>query len=216
MRRNSILLSAYQKFFTGRPTTAIARDLLGKLVRYQGPDGVTAGYIVECEAYLGENDSASHAFNGRRTSYSESLYGQPGNIYLYQIRAHYCFDIVVQDAEEPQGVLLRGMEPAQGQGLMVKHRGMTGFNISNGPAKLVQALGIHSRQLDGQPMEGNRLSVDLNHFKIPREITAGPRVGVNLAGKDGKKPWRFYVAGNPYVSGLRKREMDLEKHGWRD
>lgn len=210
------MLSAYQKFFTGRPTVEIARDLLGKLVHYQGPDGETGGYIVECEAYLGENDSASHAFNGRRTGYSESLYGQPGNIYLYQIRGHYCFDIVVQDAEEPQGILLRGIEPAVGKKVMERHRKMTGFNTSNGPAKLVQALGIHSRDLDGQPMEGNRLSVDLGQSKIPREIIASARIGVNLTGKDGKKPRRFYVAGNPYVSGMRKREMDLQNHGWRD
>lgn len=210
------MLSEYQQFFTGRPTIAIAHDLLGKMVRYQGPDGVTAGYIVECEAYLGENDSASHAFNGRRTNYSESLYGQPGNIYLYQIRGHYCFDIVVQDAEEPQGILLRGMEPAVGEKLMEHHRDMSGYAVANGPAKLVQALGIHSRELDGQPMEGNRLTVDLDQYKIPREIITSARVGVNLAGKDGKKPRRFYVAGNPFVSGMHKREMDLENYGWSD
>ena len=166
-------------------------------------------------AYLGENDSASHAFNGRRTGYSESLYGQPGNIYLYQIRGHYCFDIVVQDAEEPQGILLRGLEPAINPDVMVHHRGMSGVNVTNGPAKLVQALGIHSRQLDGQPMEGNQLTVDLEKFKIPREIITAPRVGVNLAGKDGAAPQRFYVAGNPYVSGIRKRDMDLKTQGWR-
>lgn len=210
------MLSEYQQFFTGRPTIAIAHDLLGKMVRYQGPDGVTAGYIVECEAYLGENDSASHAFNGRRTNYSESLYGQPGNIYLYQIRGHYCLDIVVQDAEEPQGILLRGMEPAVGEKIMEHHRGMNGYAVANGPAKLVQALGIHSRELDGQPMEGNRLTVDLDQYKIPREIITSARVGVNLAGKDGKKPRRFYVAGNPFVSGMHKRGMDLENYGWRD
>ena len=210
------MLTKYQQFFTGRPTIAIAHDLLGKMVRYQGPDGVTAGYIVECEAYLGENDSASHAFNGRRTNYSESLYGKPGNIYLYQIRGHYCFDIVVQNVEEPQGILLRGMEPAVGKELMEHHRGMSGYAVANGPAKLVQALGIHSRELDGQPMEGNRLTVDLDQYKIPREIITSARVGVNLAGKDGKKPRRFYVAGNPFVSGMHKREMDLENYGWRD
>lgn len=209
------MLSAFQQFFTGRPTIEIAHDLLGKLVSYDGPDGRTGGYIVECEAYLGENDSASHAYRGRRTGYSESLYGQPGNIYLYQIRGHYCFDIVVQDAEEPQGILLRGLEPAVNPTLMARHRQMTGVSVANGPAKLVQALGIHSRQLDGQPMEGNQLTVDLATFKIPREIITTPRIGVNPAGKDGAAPQRFYVAGNPFVSGMRKREMDLVNQGWR-
>lgn len=210
------MLSAYQQFFTGRPTMEIARDLLGKLVRYDGPDGMTGGYIVETEAYLGEDDSASHAFNGRRTGYSESLYGQPGDIYLYQIRGHYCFDIVVQDQDEPQGILLRGIEPAIGVDLMAAHRKMTGVNITNGPGKLVQALGIHSRNLDGQPMETSPLKVELDQFKIPREIITTARIGVNMHGKDGAKPQRFIVAGNPYVSGMRKREMDLTEHGWKD
>lgn len=210
------MLSECQQFFTGRPTTAIARDLLGKLVVYDGPDGMTGGYIVEAEAYLGENDSASHAYNGRRTGYSESLYGQPGDIYLYQIRGHYCFDIVVQDRDEPQGILLRGIEPAIGADLMAAHRKMTGVNVTNGPGKLVQALGIHSRELDGQPMETSPLRVDLDRYKIPREIITTPRIGVNMRGKDGAKPQRFFVAGNPYVSGMRKRMMDRQEHGWKD
>lgn len=210
------MLSAYQQFFTGRPTTKIARDLLGRFVRYDGPDGMTGGYIVETEAYLGENDSASHAFKGRRTGYSESLYGRPGDIYLYQIRGHYCFDIVVQDEDEPQGILLRAIEPAVGVALMATHRKMTGVNITNGPGKLVQALGIHSRDLDGQPMESSPLRVELDRVKIPREITTTARIGVNIRGKDGAKPQGFIVTGNPYVSGMRKREMDLSKHGWKD
>lgn len=79
-------LTDYQKFFTGRPTTVIAQSLLGKQLVYRGGQEPVAGLIVETEAYLGEGDSASHAFNGRRTNYSESLYGDPGNIYVYQIR----------------------------------------------------------------------------------------------------------------------------------
>lgn len=82
------MLTKYQQFFTGRPTEKIAQALLGKQITYTNADGITTGgLIVETEAYLGENDSASHAYNGRRTNYSESLYGNPGNIYLYQIRA---------------------------------------------------------------------------------------------------------------------------------
>lgn len=209
-------LSSYQRFFTGRPTIEIARDLLGKVVTYQGPAGKTSGYIVECEAYLGENDSASHAYNGRRTGYTASLYGQPGDIYIYQIRGRYCFDIVVQNAENPQGILLRGIEPLQGIELMEENRKTTGFNLTNGPAKLIQALGIHSRQLDGQAMEGSPLKVELDHYKIPREIITTARIGVNRQGKDGNQPRRFYVAGNPYVSGMRKREMNLQSYGWED
>jgi DNA-3-methyladenine glycosylase len=210
------MLTKYQQFFTGRPTVTIAQDLLGKMVKYHGPAGAVGGYIVEVEAYLGEGDSASHAFNGRRTGYSESLYGQPGNIYLYQIRGHYCFDIVVQDEEEPQGILLRGMEPAINVAEMTQNRQMTGFNISNGPGKLVQALGIHSRKLDGQPMETSELTVDLADYRVPQEVVTTARIGVNLQGKNGLSPNRFFVKGNPYVSNMRKRDMDLAHHGWKE
>lgn len=209
------MLTKYQQFFTGRPTIAIAQALLGRQLLYTNAEGVTTGgLIVETEAYLGENDSASHAFNGRRTNYSESLYGNPGNIYLYQIRAHYCFDVVVQDAEEPQGVLIRGLEPLTNPQQMATNRGMDGFNVSDGPAKLVQALGIHSRQLDGQPLETSPLTIDITQRKRPQAVVTTSRIGVNLKGKDGRRPYRFYVKGNPYVSGLHKREMNLQTHGW--
>lgn len=210
-------LTKYQQFFTGRSTIEIAKDLLGKLLVYDGPDGRTSGYIVEDEAYLGITDSASHAYGGRRTGYTESLYGEPGNIYLYQIRGRYCFDIVVQDKDNPQGILLRGIEPLTGIELMEKHRqGMHGVAVSNGPAKLIQALGISSRELDGRPMIGSPLQVKLNDFKIPREIITTSRIGVNMRGKDGSQPRRFYVAGNPFVSGMRKRGMNLKNHGWKE
>lgn len=208
------MLSAYQQFFTGRPTTAIARDLLGRQLIYEDDQGPVGGLIVECEAYLGETDSASHAFGGRHTGYTASLYGQPGDIYLYQIRGRYCFDVVTQDAGEPQGILIRGIEPTVQPGVMAANRHQTGRLVSNGPTKLIEALGIHSRELDGQPMETSPLRVQLAPLKIAREIITTARVGMNPHGKDAAAPRRFYVAGNPYVSGLRKREIDAEHHGW--
>lgn len=99
---------------------------------------------------------------------------------------------------------------------MIINRGMSGVNLSNGPAKLVQALGIHSRELDGRPLETSPLTINLATGREPREITTTSRIGVNLNGKDGRKPYRFYVKGNPYVSGLRKREMNLKDHGWEE
>ncbi|QLL78731.1 DNA-3-methyladenine glycosylase [Ligilactobacillus saerimneri] len=208
------MLTPYQKFFTGRPTPRIAQDLLGTTLYYHGPKGTVGGLIVETEAYLGENDSASHAYNGRRTAYTESLYGLPGTIYLYQIRGHYCLDIAVQAQDVPHGVLIRGLEPCLNPEQMAANRRQTGFAISNGPAKLVQALGINSRKLDGQPLENNILTIDIARHYIPREIAVSSRIGVNLNKKDGNAPLRFYVQGNPYVSQMRKRDMDLSKHGW--
>ncbi|WP_251545863.1 DNA-3-methyladenine glycosylase [Limosilactobacillus caecicola] len=206
----------YQRFFTGRPTTTIAQDLLGRLVLYQGASGTVGGLIVETEAYLGEDDSASHAAGGRRTHYTESLYGAPGTLYIYQIRSHYCFDIVVQNTGEPHGILLRAIEPTVNVQQMIKNRGMTGVNVSNGPGKLMQALGIQDRSLDGQPMAIAPLKIKLQKRRMPRQIISGPRVGVNQAGKNASDRLRFYVAGNPYVSKIRQRDVDSEHYGWRD
>lgn len=210
------MLTTYQQFFTGRPTKEIAKDLLGRLLIYDGSEGKVGGWIVETEAYLGEKDTASHAYGGRRTGYSESLYGQPGDLYIYQIRSHYCVDIVVQKKNEPQGILLRAIEPALNIPLMKQHRHQTGVTISNGPGKLMMALGVQSRQLDGQSMETAPLRIDIEKRREPTEIGVSARIGVNTKHKDGRALNRFYVAHNPYVSGMHKRDSDLEAHGWRE
>ncbi len=207
-------MSPYQAFFTGRPTEEIASDLLGRELSCRTPAGLVAGLIVETEAYLGEGDSASHAYNGRRTAYSESLYGAPGTIYVYQIRAHYCFDVAVQDQGEPQGVLIRALEPTVGVELMEQRRHQKGVNLTNGPGKLGQALGIIDRHLDGRPLENAPLTIDLTKKRVPKEVTVTPRVGVNQKGSHAQAPLRFFVAHNPYVSKMLKREADLRSHGW--
>lgn len=209
-------MNDYQQFFTGRPTPEIAIDLLGRLLIYHGPQGETGGLIVEAEAYLGTQDPASHAYQGRRTRYTESLYGNPGDIYLYQIRSHYCFDVVVQPRNEPQGILIRALEPIVGIKQMVANRHMSGVNISNGPGKLVQALGIHDRKLDGHPLSNAPLTIDITHKRHPQAIIRGPRVGINPAGSTAQSPLRFYVAQNPYVSRIHQRDADKLHHGWED
>lgn len=206
----------YQRFFTDRSTPAIARDLLGRTLIYNGSQGPLGGLIVETEAYLGENDSASHAYGGRRTGYTESLYGNPGDIYIYQIRSHYCFDVVVQDAEEPQGILIRAIEPTIGVEQMQSNRGLQGINLTNGPGKLVQALGIHDRQLDGQSMADAPLKINLDSKRDPMTVVSGPRIGVNQHGVNAQENLRFFVNKNPYVSKMRKRDADLVNHGWRN
>lgn len=206
-------MDQFNRFFTGRPTTEIAKSLLGHELFYQGPQGKLGGLIVETEAYLGTNDSASHAFGDRHTNYTASLYGNPGDLYIYQIRGMVCVDIVAQDANEPQGILIRAIEPTSGIEQMVANRQMTGINISNGPAKLMAALGISDRQFDGMPMAEAPLQINLTASKIPLLIDAGPRIGVNQQGKNAQEPLRFSVHGNPYVSHTKRRD-DRDDYGW--
>lgn len=206
-------MDQFNRFFTGRPTTAIAKSLLGHELIYHGPQGTVGGLIVETEAYLGINDSASHAFGDCHTDYTASLYAEPGTLYIYQIRGMVCCDIVAQPAGEPHGILIRGLEPSHGVSQMAANRKTTGVNISNGPAKLMAALGMADRQLDGLAMAAAPLQITLEATKVPVQIDEGPRIGVNPSGKDAVKPLRFSVHGNPYVSHTRRRD-DWEDHGW--
>lgn len=206
-------MDQFQRFFSGRPTPDIARDLLGHELFFDSPDGRRGGIIVETEAYLGINDSASHAFGDRHTNYTASLYGNAGDLYIYQIRGMVCCDIVAQQAGEPHGILIRALQPSDGIEQMAANRKMSGVNVSNGPAKLLAALGIRDRQFDGQAMAKAPLRIDLTKRRIPVKIGEGPRIGVNQDGKDAQQPLRFFVTGNPYVSHTKRRD-DRDDFGW--
>lgn len=203
-----------QSFFTNRPTQAIARDLLGTHLLYSGKQGILGGLIVEAEAYVGANDTAAHAYNGRRTPFSEPLYHGPGTIYIYQLRGFFLFDIVTQAVDQPQGVLIRAIEPTHGIEQMRFNRPKPGVELTNGPGKLMDALGIHDKQLTFENVADAPLMIDLAHRRHPKSIVTAPRIGVNSKAASGQLPYRYYVAGNSYVSGLPKHQWDLEQHGW--
>lgn len=202
------------EFFSGRPTQEITRDLLGKLLCYQSPQGLVSGYIVEAEAYLGVADSAAHAYEGRRTKANGALYGAPGNIYIYTIRGYYAFDVAVQPAGEPQGILVRGIEPKDGLAIMQQNRPKSGSELTNGPGKLMRALGINDLKWNNTMLNEGPISIDFEETKTPAEIATSARIGVSHRGGQTNAPYRYFVAGNPYVSGMRKRDMDWESLGW--
>ncbi|BDZ32153.1 DNA-3-methyladenine glycosylase [Lactiplantibacillus sp. WILCCON 0030] len=200
--------------FTGRPTTEIAQALLGTTLLYRTPTITVGGLIVEAEAYLGKHDTAAHAFNGRRSAFSEPLYRGPGTLYIYRLRANYLLDIVTQPAETPEGILIRAIEPSLAPAQMIANRGKNGVLVSNGPGKLMQALGIQDQAMNLMPINDSDLAIDLGHRKTPRKILALPRVGVNPDAASGQLPLRFVVAGNPYLSDIKKRDWQ-DDHGWK-
>jgi DNA-3-methyladenine glycosylase len=176
--------------FFARPALAVARDLLGQVLVKEGPLGWRAGRIVETEAYVGAHDLACHASKGRTTR-TEVLFGPPGRAYVFLIYGMYdCFNVVTEPEGVAAAVLIRGLEPLHG----VPHGQKT-----DGPGKLCRALGI-TRQ-------DNRADLRSGHvFLIPREaipssrIRKGPRVGVEYSGVWARKPYRFWVRDNPFVS----------------
>ncbi|WP_309109349.1 DNA-3-methyladenine glycosylase [Bombilactobacillus bombi] len=201
-------------FFAAATTDVITQHLLGHELLYQSSKGPVGGLIVEAEAYMGVKDSAAHSFGGRRTSANEALYAAAGTIYIYSIYGHYMLDIATQELDEPQGILIRALQPTRGLLIMQKNRPQGDFNLTNGPGKLMAALGINSLDLNLQPLTASPLSISSKRIQQPRKIIASPRINVSV-GSWQMRPLRFYVAHNPYVSGMKKGEYDLDKYGWR-
>jgi DNA-3-methyladenine glycosylase len=183
--------------FYARPTLDVARDLLGCLLCRREEDGTfTVGRIVETEAYIGETDPACHAAAGR-TPRTRVLYGPPGRSYVYfTYGMHYCFNVVTEPEGQPAAVLVRALHPESGRGRMQARRGgRTGPELTQGPARLCEALGIDLDQNDVS-LAGPTLVVRTDGANVGR-IASGPRIGIRV-GTD--RPWRFWVEGDPFVS----------------
>ncbi|MFC6314592.1 DNA-3-methyladenine glycosylase [Lapidilactobacillus achengensis] len=201
-------------FFTGRDTMTITQDLLGKLLIYDSPAGQVGGYIVEAEAYLGAADPGAHAYQNRRVPSNEPLYGPPGTIYIYAIRGFYDFDVVTQAAEEPQGILIRALEPAIGLDLMRHNRPkQPDLNLTSGPGKLMRALNIHDTKLNGLDFHESPLKIISQASRTPTQVTTTARIGVRT-GTNWSDHYRAFVTGNPFVSKIRKRDYNLNDYGW--
>lgn len=207
----------YSTFFTGRSTAAITKDLIGRPLIFKNGQEKLGGYIVEAEAYLGKLDRAAHSYSGRRSPANEGLYRRGGTIYIYAQRQYFFFDVACQEAGEPQGVLIRAIEPRWGRSTMLKNRhGKKGRLLTNGPAKMMQAFGIKSRHWDLHFLSASPFKIDLRPQaqKKARQIIAAPRIGINQSDPVwAQKPLRYYVAGNPYVSDMKKRDFAPD-HGW--
>lgn len=185
--------------FYQQATLEVSRELLGKYLVRVHPDGITAGKIVETEAYIGPNDKACHASKGR-TPRTEIMFGPPGHAYVYLIYGfHYLLNFVTEGVGVPAVVLIRAVEPRDGIELMQeRRRTSTARNLCSGPGKLCQAFAI-GRADNGSDVCGAELYVEDRGERI-RNIAATPRIGIDYAGKWKHKPWRFIVKDNEFIS----------------
>ncbi|KRL70087.1 3-methyladenine DNA glycosylase [Lentilactobacillus kefiri DSM 20587 = JCM 5818] len=202
-------------FYSSSTTDQISREMLGMLLTYDSPKGLVGGWIVETEAYMGQKDSAAHAFKGRRTASNEPLYGPPGTVYIYSIHGRYLLDVAAQEKDIPQGVLIRAVEPTIGLDIMEQNRTKHGVDLTNGPGKLMEAFGIADKKMNMEIFGDSKLNIHQQDKKIPAHIEESNRIGVANQGTWATKPLRYFVKGNPYVSGIKKRDVDLKTHGWR-
>jgi DNA-3-methyladenine glycosylase len=198
-------------FYTRSDVLEVARDLLGKKLVVPNKNGSrVAGIIVETEAYRGPEDRASHAYNGRRTPRTETMYGIGGTAYVYFVYGMYNqFNVVTGVAETPHAILVRAVEPSEGLDIMRRRRrGRSEYELTSGPGRLCLAMGI-DRKLDQADLLGDRVWIEEGVSISPRQIARGPRIGIDYAESWITKPWRFWVRDNPFVSKPnRVREVD--------
>lgn len=198
--------------FFARPTLEVAPDLIGKTLVTRRGSTITAGRIVEVEAYLDARDLASHASKGSGpTRRNAAMYGPPGHAYVYRIYGmHHCFNVVTERDGVAGAVLIRALEPIAGLEVMERRRRIRSVReLASGPGKLCVALGI-DRDDDGLPLDrpGLRI-VAAAPPRRPIRIERSPRIGVDYAGAWAAMPFRFFVAGSEWISNARRRRDAL-------
>lgn len=193
-------------------TQEIARKLLGCLVVKETEEGVTSGFIVETEAYLGEIDQAAHSYRNRRTPRLTSMYKKAGTIYIYQMHMQHLLNLVVKEEGVPEAILIRAIEPFEGIEIMESRRMKKDTELTNGPGKLTIAMGIDKSD-NGKNVDAPPLLIDVSRRRYPKEIVVSKRIGIPNKGKWTDAPLRYAVKGNPYVSKALKKETE-ENFGW--
>jgi DNA-3-methyladenine glycosylase len=201
--------SVYEKlprsFYLRDDVVQIAKDLLGKVLISNIGGVVTAGKIVETEAYCGRGDKACHA-NGKRTPRTEIMYGEGGHAYVYLCYGiHDLFNVVTNKEGQADAVLIRALEPIEGMQIMSERRKNTKAKLASGPGTLSQAMGIQVR-MTGEDLQSDKLWIGESTENEKIRILAGKRIGVEYAEEDALKPWRFIIAENKFVSkGVKEK-----------
>lgn len=194
------------EFYQRTNVLAIAEELLGKLLVTHFDGETTSGRIVETEAYNGVTDRASHAYGGRRTGRTEVMFGAGGAAYVYLCYGiHHLFNVVTNTLGTPHAVLVRGIEPVEGKPIMMKRMNKEVFDtsIGRGPGNVSRALGIYKQHTGFSLNENHIFIVDDGFNYLPSDIIKSSRIGVDYAGEDALLDYRFYVKGNPFVSGKK-------------
>ena len=190
------------KRFFNKKTEQVAKNLLGCYLLSKNHEGITIGKIVETEAYL-YDDEASHSYNGE-TKRNSPMFQSPGSSYVYFTYGMYnCFNIVTAKKGIGEAVLIRALEPIKGIELMKQRRKNSDvYNLCNGPAKLVIAMGIN-KEHNGINLLENTSPLKLlsrKHFSHKNknfDIVASKRIGIKKA---ADLKLRFYIKDNGFVS----------------
>ena len=194
-------------FYQNTDVNDLAVQLLGKMLFTRIDGELTAGVIVETEAYKGIDDKASHAYGGRFTNRTQVIYEEGGLSYVYLCYGiHHLFNVVTAPKGTPHAVLIRGIEPVKGIDIMLRRRNMVILkpNITAGPGALSKAMGI-DKGLNAKNLLGDEIWIEDKGIVFPGDqIVSSARVGVDYAEDHALLPWRYYIRGNKFVSKPNK------------
>jgi DNA-3-methyladenine glycosylase len=192
-----------RSFYERNDVVKISRQLIGKILCTRVDNQITAGMITETEAYCGLNDKACHANNGLRTNRTETMYGPGGHSYIYLCYGiHHLFNVVTNTQNRADAVLIRSIQPIEGEPVILQRRERNTMKpgVCNGPGKLTRSLAI-TTQMDGTNLTGNLIWIeDRGRSFNDSDIAETARIGVEYAGADAKRPWRFYLKDSVWVS----------------
>lgn len=197
------------KEFYKQDALSLSKELLGKVVVRKVDNIILRARIVETEAYIGEIDKASHAYNNRRTERTEPLFREGGIAYVFFIYGkYYCFNVISGLEDKGEGVLIRAFEPLNEFDYLSEKRFNESYeklsearkkSISNGPSKLCMAFSIDKSDNYKKLYEKGDLYIE-DGGNEEFQIVETKRVGIDYAEEAIDFPWRFYINGNKYVS----------------
>lgn len=194
-------------FYLREDTVQIAKDLLGKVLVTTFNNQRTAGRIVETEAYKAPEDKACHAYLNRNTKRTKTMFLPGGVAYIYLCYGiHHLFNVVTGPEGAAHAVLVRGLEPMEGQDIMLERRKLDRIKpqLTAGPGVMSMAMGIHKRYdaISLTDAEGPIWIEDAPNLAADN-IQAGPRIGIDYAEECAAWPWRFFQKDSRWVSRPR-------------
>jgi DNA-3-methyladenine glycosylase len=213
MRIRDMGYQVLEREFYLRGAVTLARELLGMILATDQPEGVTAGRIVETEAYAGATDAACHAY-GRTTQdprhRTSAMFEAGGHAYVYLIYGMYCcFNASANAHGEPEAVLIRALEPTEGLELMARRRSVEKGELESagglkklcsGPGKLSMALGITLGHNGTDLTQGQGLFIAKGDRPPDHEVLATPRINVDYSNEAALYPYRFVTASSKFLS----------------
>ena len=199
--------------FFARSPAAVAPELIGTMLVSRAGEAITAGIIVEAEAYLGCDDPGSHAATRGITTRNEVMYREPGTVYVYfTYGSHFMLNLVCEREGTAGAVLVRALEPTRGIDAMAVRRGDRPHReLCSGPGKLAQALGVDLSD-NGTRLGEGRLVVYDSARPVEGDIGVSGRIGLSVG---HELELRYFLIGSPWLSkgrpGLRQSPSRKER-----